>query len=102
MASGDAEASCRSLNLTVTAVKNFMKDDAKRPKDMKLREHLYALLAKFGERWYKRGFRRGHLESYKKFKATGRLSSKLRYEKEKELFTDQGRRVSVESKIKSR
>ncbi len=103
MARGDTvEGSSKSLNKTIKEIKKFIGDSAKRPRDKKLREHLSALLAKVGERWYKRGFRRGHIESYKKFKATGRFPSKLRYDKKKEFFTDQRRQVSVESKMKSR
>jgi hypothetical protein len=103
MARGDrVEGSSKSLTKTIKEIKKFTRDTAKRPKDMKLREHLHALLAKFGEGWYKRGFRRGHIESYKKFRATDGFPSKLRYEKEKEFFTNQVLRVSIESKTKSR
>jgi hypothetical protein len=77
-----------------------MESTAKRPKGMKLRDWVYFLLGAFGEDWYERGVRRGHRQSYKQYKAIGRVSSQLRYEKEKELFTDQVRHVRVVSQIK--
>jgi hypothetical protein len=55
------EGSSKSLNKTIKEIKRFMGDSAKRPQDVKLREYLYEKLADFGEDWYKRGFRRGHM-----------------------------------------
>ena len=101
MSNRDAiEGSCMSLNKTIRKIKHFMEDSGKRPQDVKLRQFLYEKLADFGADWYKRGFQRGHKQSYKQYKKTGGLSPILRYEKEKELFTDQMRLVRVVSQIK--
>ena len=101
MASQDpAQGSAKSLNKTISEIMKFLKDDAERPRDH-LRNFLHEKLADLAEHWYKRGVRRGHLESHKEFKATGAVSAKLRYKSEREFFEGQERRVRVTSKIKT-
>jgi hypothetical protein len=81
-------------------------DDEKRPgpggTGVKLRDFLHKKLADLSEYWYKRGVKRGHIESHKEYKATGTLSARLQYKGKKEFFDGQERRVRVTSKIKTK
>lgn len=90
-----------SLNKTITEVMAFLKDDGERPggSGAKLRKFLHEKLADLAEHWYKRGVRRGHMESHKELMAMGTLSTKLRYKAEREFFDGQQRRVRVTSRI---
>ena len=98
LATGRAEA----LNKTITQIMKFLKDNGDRPggPGARLRPFLYEKVGDLAERWYKRGVRRGHIQSYEQFKETGRLSRRLLYETEREFFHGQNRQVSVTSRIK--
>lgn len=93
----------KSLNLTITEIMEFLEDNAKRPGGIgaDLRAFLHERIADFGEHWYKRGIRRGHMETYKKWKETGRVSKTFRFKTGREFFEGQTRRVRVTSKIKT-
>jgi hypothetical protein len=92
------KGSSKSLKKTINEIMTFLGDDAGSPRD-KLRDFLHEKLADFAEHWYKRGVRRGHMESHKEFKATGAVSAKLRYKGKRELFIGKERQVRVTSKI---
>jgi len=96
------EGHSESLNKTITEVMEFLDDNADRPGGWgaKLRPFLHEKLADLAEYWYKRGVRRGHIESHKEFKETGALSRKLRYTGTREFFHGQERSVRVTSRIK--
>jgi hypothetical protein len=105
MASRDlVQGRSESLNKSITEIMIFLGDEEKRPGGMgvKLREFLHEKLADLSEYWYKRGVRRGHMESHKEFRATGGLSTRLHYKGKKEFFEGQERRVRVTSRIKKR
>ena len=93
-----------SLNKTISEIMNFLGDGTGRPGGIgaNLRVFLHEKLADLAEYWYKRGVRRGHMESHKEFKATGALSERLRYKGKREFFDGQKRRVRVTSRITKR
>lgn len=93
-----------SLNKTISEIMKFLRDGSGRPggRGANLRDFLNEKLADLAEYWYKRGVRRGHMESHKEFKATGTLSARLRYKGKREFFDGQKRRVRVTSRIKKR
>jgi hypothetical protein len=102
MASKDlVKGRSESLQKTISEIMKFLKDDAKRPRT-ELRDFQHKKLADFAYYWYKRGLRRGHMESHKEFKATGAVSAKLRYKSKREFFDGQEREVRITSKIKAR
>lgn len=98
LARGRSEA----LNKTITEIMKFLGYNAKRPggNGAKLRVFLHEKLADLAEHWYKRGVRRGHIQSYEEWKVGGSLSRKFRYKGTREFFEGQKRRVRVTSKIK--
>jgi hypothetical protein len=95
-----AAGASASLNETIGKTMAFLNDNEDRP-NRELRAFLHEKLADFGEYWYKRGVRRGHMESYKIFAATGELPTKLRYKARRVFFDGQERRISVRYKIKT-
>jgi DNA-binding transcriptional MerR regulator len=95
------EGQSRSLNLTISEIKAFLGDSGKRPAEAKLRDFLHEKLADLSKHWYKRGVKRGHMESYKEWKATRKVSKRFRYKATREFFDGQKSRVRVTSKIKS-
>jgi len=90
-----------SLNQTISKIMKFLQDEGSRP-SRDLRACLDEKIADLAERWYKRGVRRGHIESYKEFVDKGTLSGKLRYKSQREFFKGQKRQVRVTSKIKTK
>src|ERR1039458_10136482 len=103
MASRDlVQGRSESLNKSISEIMTFLGDDEKRPGGMgvMLRDFLHEKLADLSEYWYKRGVRRGHMESHKEFKATGALSVRLQYKGKKEFFDGQERRGRGTTKIK--
>lgn len=90
-----------SLNRTISEIMAFLGDQGRRPggKGAKLREFLHEKLADLALKRYRRGFRRGHMESHKKFVETGVFPSELSYICEREFFKNQKREVHVTSKI---
>ena len=67
-----------------------------------MRDFLHEKLADLAEKRYRRGFRRGHMESHKKFTETGVVPNTLHYYGEREFFKDQKRKVHLTSKIKTK
>jgi hypothetical protein len=88
----------QSLNRTIAELMRFLKYKGNRP-NCEFRAFLHEKLADFGEHWYKRGVRRGHMESYRIFAETGELPRKLRYKSCREFFDGQERRISIRSKV---
>jgi hypothetical protein len=93
--------SSKSLSLTITEIMDFLGDTSKRP-NVGLRAFLHEKLADLSVYWYKRGVRRGRIESYKEWKATDKLSKKFRYKATGKLFyTGQERSVRVRVRSKA-
>ncbi|MGO9591982.1 MAG: hypothetical protein ACLP3K_18280 [Candidatus Acidiferrales bacterium] len=93
-----------SLNRTITEIMEFLGDRGPRPggRGARLREFLHEKLANLAEKRYRRGFRRGHIESHKKFVKTGVFPRELRFVGEREFFKDQKRKVDVTSRINTK
>lgn len=105
MASHDlVKGRSQSLNKSIKELMKFLGDNSKSPRGfgVDLRAILHEKLADFARYWWQRGVRRGHMESYKVFKATGKLPAKLRYKGDREFFEGQEQRVRVTSRIKTR
>ena len=98
LAQGRAEA----LNKTITEIMDFLGDDEKRPGGFraKLRPYLHEKLGDLAEHWYRRGVRRGRIESFKEWKKTGKLSKKFRFERTRKFFEGQERRTRLTARIK--
>ena len=94
-----AAGASKSLNQTISDVMDFLEDGADRPA-VDLRAFLYEKLGDLSEHWYRKGFNRGHRQSYKKFEAKGKVPVKLSYSCERNLFHDDARELRLRSKVK--
>lgn len=64
------------------------------------RAELHATLAEFAERWYRKGFNRGHRESYESFSETGKVPKSMRAKVKRDLFGGARKAVKLKSRIK--
>lgn len=94
-----AAGASASLNRTITAIMKFLKDDRNRP-PKKLRDFLNRKIADSNERWFRKGFNRGHRESYDRFDKSGKVPKVVRFQCTRELFTDKNRSLKLKSTIK--
>lgn len=92
-------AASASLNKTITEIMEFLEDDGDRP-SADFRPFLREKIADLGEHWFKRGFRRGHIESQKHFRETGEVPDKLRYSGDREFFNGESRTVRTRSTLR--
>jgi hypothetical protein len=97
--SESAAGASKSLNQTISEIKRFL-GQPPGGRGAKLRVFLHEKLADLAEKWYKKGFKRGHIESRKAFRESGAVPKPLRYKGSRELFAGQRRRLEVRSKIK--
>jgi hypothetical protein len=89
-----AKGASKSLNKTISEIMEHLGDERRRPK-AKLRKFMRARIGDLCEHWYKRGFRRGHMQSVKT------LSEPLRYECSRKLSPGQNRKITLISTIKA-
>jgi hypothetical protein len=57
-------------------------------------------LEEFAARWYRRGFNRGHRESYERYEATGAVPKALRAKVKRDLFSGKAQKLKLKSKIR--
>jgi hypothetical protein len=99
--SSDLKAgAAKSLNKTISEIMEFMDDDDKRPAK-KLRNFLRKTIGDLNERWFRKGFNRGHIQSFEAFGDDGDVPKVLRYECNRNLFTGQERIIKLKSKLKN-
>lgn len=96
-----AAGASASLNKTITAMMNFLEDDGKRP-SRNFRGFLYRKIADANEYWYRRGFNRGHRESFACLRDTGKIPNVLKYECTREFFTNRKRDIEMNSRLRRR
>jgi DNA-binding transcriptional MerR regulator len=97
-----AKGASKSLNKTIKEITEYLGQKKKHLRRKPLRAFLREKLADLAEKRYRRGFRRGHMESHKKFAETGVVPNTLHYYGEREFFKDQKRKVHLTSKIKTK
>lgn len=98
----DVKAYSKSLNVTITKLMKALHDHGKRPggRGANLREFLHDKMADFGHYWYRRGVRRGHMESRKTWLKTDEVPKKFVYKATRVFFDGRVRDVKVKSKAK--
>lgn len=96
----------RSINLTLKDIDHILDGiDIPGPRRAKLREELRGKLLesfeKVGQQWYRKGFNRGHRESYKASQDTGEVPAKLTVTKTRKLTPSSAKKtIRLTSKIK--
>jgi hypothetical protein len=91
-----------SLNKTITEIVEFIGNDDEQTKGEKLRTTLHQKIGDLAQMWYRRGFKRGHIESHKHFKASDTVPTKLEFECRRKLSPSQERDIVLKSEIKSK
>jgi len=95
MAKNYAGGASASLNETISEIMKFLKATEPRP-NAALRDFLREKIGDLGERWYKRGFNRGHRESHKQTRK-GKVPRTLRYDARRKFFRGNRRAVRLKS-----
>ena len=93
-----AAGASASLKLSIKAIMEFLEDVEKHPRSG-LREFLYEKLSDLAVKWYRRGFKRGHIESDRHIQG-GKVPRVLRYDATREFFTGRERTVRLKSTLK--
>lgn len=96
---GHRAGASKSLNKTITEIVDFLGDEVDRP-SKNLRAFLHDKMGDLAESWYRKGFNRGHRESYKVFTSEGEVPVRLEAKKKRTLSLNQKRHVSLKSKIR--
>jgi hypothetical protein len=100
MSSDPKAGAAKSSNKTISEIMEFMDDNDKRPAK-KLRNFLRKKIGDLNERWFRKGFNRGHIQSFEAFGDDGDVPKVLRYECNRNLFTGQERVIKLTSNIKN-
>jgi hypothetical protein len=95
-----AAGASKSLKKTTKVIMKFLKDRGDRPQSG-LRDFLHEKLGDLAVKWYRRGFKRGHIESDKQFD-DGKVPRTLRYDATREFFTGEERTVNLKSTLKKK
>jgi hypothetical protein len=90
-----AEGASKSLILIAREIDDFLAGLGIQPTSSGLRKQYRLILSKFGAHWYRRGFRRGCLESQRTFTKTGRFPKKVAYDARRDFFDGRKRPVTV-------
>ena len=91
-----------SLNKTIKEIVEYLGKDDERSKGEKLRSVLHRKIGDLAEKWYRRGFKRGHIESRNHFEASDTVPTKLEFECRRKLSPSQERDIVLKSEIKSK
>jgi hypothetical protein len=80
----------------------FLEDEGARPEPGRgeLRPFLHDKIGDLAERWFRRGFNRGHIESRRAFEADAKVPRHLEYECSRDLSPGQERDLTLKSTIK--
>jgi hypothetical protein len=87
---GEIEAICNGEKLLPTG-----------PKRKKLRARLKRVLIKSSKVWYKKGFNRGHRESFREWKQIGRVPNVLKAQVERTFIPGTSNTVYLQSTLSS-
>lgn len=88
-----AKEASESLNKTITEIMRHLNQSGPRPggPGAKLRPFLHKKIGDLAERWFRKGFNRGHKQSDKAFQRTGKVPRKLEYACSRNLSPNQTR-----------
>ena len=92
-----AEGASKALNKTIKEIDAFLKGAGVSPPTADLRNKLHRRLRDFAQKWYRRGFNRGHLKSYTEYKARGSVPKTLKVSVSRKLFGKVRRTVKLKS-----
>ena len=97
---GEHWEGAQPLDKTITEIMEFLDDNDKPRRQLGPEMRRFFLHDKIGdlaERWFKRGFNRGHKESHKTFQADAMVPQTLEYKCRRNLSPGQNRTLILES-----
>ena len=99
---GEHWEGAQPLDKAIGEIMEFLEDDAKRPTlgPEMLRFLLHDKIGDLAEWWFRRGFNRGHIESYKKFQAEKAVPRTLEYDCLRNLSPGQNRSLTLKHTMK--
>lgn len=89
-----------SLNKSIAEIDTFLTGHGVPMSPGPLRDELHDKLADLAQKWYRRGFSRGHRESRATYLALGKVPKKLRAKVGRNLFAGKRRILKLKSTIK--
>jgi hypothetical protein len=93
-----AAGAASALNRSITEIMEHLADDGSRPHGA-LRKLLDEKLADLCQRWYRKGFNRGHRESHRAFQRRKRVPCTLRFSATRNFAPRQRRQIILESTL---
>lgn len=96
-----AEGASKSLKKTISEIMTHLGDTGNQPNDG-LRDFLREKIGDLSERWFKKGFNRGHKESLREFEDKGKVPRVLTFECSRKLSPRQIRDLTLESIIEKK
>jgi|SRR5579883_596692 len=96
-----AKGASKSLNKTITELMEYLDDSGPRPRQG-LREFLYGKVGDLAEKWFRKGFNRGHKESYAAYLDDGVVPVRLEYLCSRNVCPNEERQITLKSTIRTR
>lgn len=94
------EAATNSLKKSIAEIEAHLAGKNVAGTDSFHRAELHATLAEFAARWYRKGFNRGHRESFQSYAETGKVPKSMRAKVKRDLFGGRRKSVKLKSRIK--
>jgi hypothetical protein len=92
---GYVEGASASLTLSMEEIEAVLGGIVLGPPGGPLRKELRAKISELSKRWFRRGFRRGCIETQRDWKATGKFPKKVTYDARRDFFDGRKRPVNV-------
>lgn len=99
-----AAGASASINKTIAEIEHIVSGEPlgyDGPKRKELRTRIQDVLKRLSELWYKKGFNRGHKESYRAYREKGRVPRKLLFKAKREFIPNTPKDIKLKSKIKT-
>jgi hypothetical protein len=93
-----AAGAAMSLHKSIREIERFLNGNQVAAATARLRAELHQKLEELGERWYRRGFKQGHVQSRKQL-ANGRVPKTLKSKVTRTLFAGRKRPVVLKSTL---
>ena len=103
MTQGKKIGAINSLNKTISEIVDFLEGkEVESSQNGGLRSHLHEKIGDLAALWFRKGFRRGHRQSYSAFQNENQVPLNLEYECIRKLSPNQERDLILKSKIKDK
>lgn len=95
-----AAGASKSLNKTISEIEAVLAGAGIPPTASPLRKNLRSAISKLAQNWFRRGFRRGCIETHGVWKGTGKFPREVTYDARRDFFDGRKQAVRVSWKTK--